>query len=61
MLSRTSRIGAPYIYDISSLRVNTSANCCGRKQVKGYVQKNVTEPNFKPLTFCSANFCKKRL
>jgi len=32
----TSRIGAPYIYihDISSLRVNTSAHCSGRKQVK---------------------------
>jgi len=24
-----------YIYDISSLRVNTSADCSGRKQVKG--------------------------
>ena len=39
----TSRIGAPYIYiyiyiyiyDISNLRVNTSADCSGRKQVKG--------------------------
>ena len=33
----TSRIGAPYIYikDISSLRVNTSADFSGRKQVKG--------------------------
>jgi len=37
----TSRIGAPYIYlyiyiyDIGSLRVNTSAHCSGRKQVKG--------------------------
>jgi len=35
----TSRIGAPYIYiymyDISSLRVNTSAHCSGRKQAKG--------------------------
>jgi len=33
----TSKIGAPYIYvcDISSLRVNTSAHCSGRKQVKG--------------------------
>ena len=33
----TSRIGAPYIYiyDISSLRVNMSAHCSGRKQVKG--------------------------
>jgi len=33
----TSRIGAPYIYiyDISSLRVNTSAHCSGRKQIKG--------------------------
>jgi len=31
----TSRIGAPYIYDISSLRVNTSAHCSRRKQVKG--------------------------
>ena len=33
----TSRIGAPYIYiyDISSLRVNTSTHCSGRKQVKG--------------------------
>jgi len=30
-----SRIGAPYIYDISNLRVNTSAQCSGRKQVKG--------------------------
>ena len=32
----TSRIGAPYIYiyDFSSLRVNTSALCSGRKQVK---------------------------
>jgi len=38
----TSRIGAPYIYvyiyvhiyDISNLRVNTSAHCRGRKQVK---------------------------
>jgi len=28
-------MGAPYIYDISSLRVNTSAHCSGRKQVKG--------------------------
>jgi len=24
-----------YIYDISSLSVNTSAHCSGRKQVKG--------------------------
>ena len=24
-----------YIYDISNLRVNTSAHCSGRKQVKG--------------------------
>ena len=31
----TSRMGAPYTYDISSLRVNTSAHCSGRKQVKG--------------------------
>ena len=35
----TSRIGAPYIYiyiyDISSLRVNRSVHCSGRKQVKG--------------------------
>ena len=35
----TSRIGAPYIYiyiyEISNLRVNTSAHCSGRKQVKG--------------------------
>ena len=33
----TPRIGAPYIniYDISSLRVNTSAHFSGRKQVKG--------------------------
>jgi len=37
----TSRIGAPYIYiyiyiyDISSLRVNASAHCSGRNQVKG--------------------------
>ena len=31
----TSRIGAPCIYDISNLRVNTSAHCSGRKQVKG--------------------------
>jgi len=33
----TSRIGAPYIYiyDISSLKVNTSAHCSGRKQIKG--------------------------
>ena len=35
----TSTIGAIYIYiyiyDISSLRVNTRANCSGRKQVKG--------------------------
>ena len=42
----TPRIGAPYIYilyiymyvyvyDISSLRVNKSAHCSGRKQVKG--------------------------
>ena len=31
----TSRIGAPYIYNISCLRVNTSAYCSGRKQVKG--------------------------
>jgi len=34
----TSRMGAPYIYiyiyDIISLRVNTSAHCSGRKQVK---------------------------
>jgi len=33
----TSGIGAPYIYiyDISSLRVNTSAHCSEWKQVKG--------------------------
>ena len=31
----TSRIGAPYIYDISSLRLNTNAHCSGHKQVKG--------------------------
>jgi len=31
----TSRIGAPYTYDISSLRVNMSTHCSGRKQVKG--------------------------
>ena len=31
----TSRMGAPYIYDISILRVNTSTHCSGRKQVKG--------------------------
>jgi len=31
----TSRMGAPYIYDINFLRVNTSAHCSGRKQVKG--------------------------
>jgi len=31
----TSRMGAPYIYDISNLRVNTSAHCSGHKQVKG--------------------------
>jgi len=31
----TSRIGAPCIYDTSSPRVNTSAHCSGRKQVKG--------------------------
>jgi len=31
----TSRIGAPYIYDISCLRVNTSTHYSGRKQVKG--------------------------
>jgi len=31
----TSRIGAPYIYNISCLRVSTSARCSGRKQVKG--------------------------
>ena len=31
----TSRMGAPYIYDLSSLRVNTSAHSSGRKQVKG--------------------------
>ena len=33
----TSRIGAPYIYiyDISSLRVDTSAHCSRRKKVKG--------------------------
>jgi len=31
----TSRVGAPYIYDIISLRVNTSAHCSGRMQVKG--------------------------
>ena len=31
----TSRIGAPYVYDISNLRVNTSAHYAGRKQVKG--------------------------
>jgi len=24
-----------YIYDIGNLRVNTSAHCSGRKQVKG--------------------------
>jgi hypothetical protein len=27
-----------YIYDISSLRVNTSAHCSGRRQVKGSVE-----------------------
>jgi len=31
----TSRVGDIYIYDISSLRFNTSAHCSGRKQVKG--------------------------
>jgi len=31
----TSRKGATYIYDISNLRVNTSAHCIGRKEVKG--------------------------
>ena len=31
----TSRIGAIYIYNISCLRVNRSAHCSGRKQVKG--------------------------
>ena len=31
----TSRTGAPYLYDISSLRVKTSVHCSGRKQVKG--------------------------
>jgi len=31
----TSKIGAPYIYDISSLRFNRSAHCSGRKLVKG--------------------------
>jgi len=33
----TLRTGASYIYiyDFSSLRVNTSAHCSGRKQVKG--------------------------
>ena len=35
----TSRIGAPYIYiyiyNIICTRVNTSAHCSGRKQVKG--------------------------
>ena len=36
----TPRIGAPYIYiyiymTFNSLRVNTSAHCSGRKQVKG--------------------------
>jgi len=33
----TSTVGAPYIYiyDISSLRFNTSVHCSGRKQVKG--------------------------
>ena len=30
-----SRIVAAYIYDTSRLRVNTSAHCSGRKQVKG--------------------------
>jgi len=30
----TSRIGAPCIYNISCLRVNTSGHCSGRKQVK---------------------------
>jgi hypothetical protein len=32
----TSRIGAPFIYmTLSSLRVNMSPHCSGRKQVKG--------------------------
>jgi len=31
----TARIDPPYIYDISSLRVNTSADCSKRKHVKG--------------------------
>jgi len=31
----TSRIGAPYVYNISCLRVNTSAHCSRGKQVKG--------------------------
>ena len=33
--SLTLRLLMSYIYDISSLRVNTSAHCSGRKQVKG--------------------------
>jgi len=32
--SGTFLLGHP-VYDISSLRVNTSAHCSGRKQVKG--------------------------
>ena len=48
----TPRIGAPYIYiNISCLRINTSAHCSGRKQVKGeytskcfsFIMLNVTE------------------
>ena len=33
--SLTLRLLMSYIYDISSLRVHTSAHCSGRKQVKG--------------------------
>jgi len=33
--SLTLRLLMSYIYDISNQRVNTSANCSGRKQVKG--------------------------
>ena len=42
----TSRVGAPYIYDISCLRVNTSAHCSGRMQVKGKSLRNFTTKKY---------------
>jgi len=51
----TSRMGAPYIYDISRLRVNTNGNkpLCNEKSVGrygcGYKQRNRSDTDNKQL------------